>query len=164
MMQPTANNPENRDKNLPQGTPPNDAKSRDERIEIDFDAVDRVTNYVTVPDGEYLCRVAEVRSGLTRVGDERWSLRLVVADGPQVGKQGAWDSIVFSSRGRARARAVFAALGLPSTGKVQVSPSDLEGRTALVSVKSVEYTSPSGESVRRNEVPYDGYRAPPTTA
>ena len=41
----------------------------------------------------------------TRAGDERWSLRLVVAEGQHVGKQAAWDSLVFSTRGRARARA-----------------------------------------------------------
>ena len=127
-------------------------------MEIDFDAADRVSDYVTVPAGTYLCRVAEVRPGLTRAGDERWSLRLVVAEGQHIGKQAAWDSLVFSTRGRARARIVLAALGLPSKGKVQIVPSDLEGRHTLVQVRPAEYSSPSGDLVRRNEVPYDGYR------
>lgn len=100
-------------------------------MEIDFDSADRVSDYVTVPQGTYLCRVAEVRPGATRAGDERWSLRLVVAEGPHVGKQAAWDSLVFSTRGRARARIVLAALGLPAKGKVSLQPGELEGRQAF---------------------------------
>ncbi|MBL9077239.1 MAG: DUF669 domain-containing protein [Planctomycetes bacterium] len=130
-------------------------------MEIDFDASDRVSDFVTVPAGTYVCRVAEVRPGATRAGDERWSLRLVVAEGQHTGKQAAWDSLVFSSRGRARARLVLQALGLPAAGKVQIEPRDLEGRSALVEVRPAEYQSPSGDVVRRNEVPYDGFRAVP---
>jgi hypothetical protein len=133
-------------------------------MDIDFDETDRVNDFITVPAGTYLCRVAEVRPGLSRAGDERWSIRLVVAEGQYVGKQAAWDSVVFSNRGRGRARIVFQALGLPAKGRVQVQPSDLEGRQAFVEVRPAEYANPSGEVVRRNEVPYDGYRACETGA
>ena len=121
----------------------------------------RVADFVTVPAGAYVCRVAEVRRGLTRAGDERWSLSLVVDTGPHAGRQAAWDSLVFSTRGRMRARMVLAALGLPAVGRVTVEPSDLVGRTALVEVRPAEYASPDGTTVRRNEVPYDGWRAAP---
>ncbi len=133
-------------------------------MEIDFDASDRVSDFVTVPPGTYLCRVAEVRPGTTRSGDERWSLRLVVAEGQHVGKQAAWDSLVFSNRGRARARMVLQALGLPAAGRVQFEPRDLEGRAALVEIRPAEYQNQAGEVVRRNEVPYDGYRSRPADA
>lgn len=128
-------------------------------MEIDFDASDRVSDFVTVPPGTYLCRIAEIRPGATRAGDERWSLRLVVAEGQHVGKQAAWDSLVFSARGRTRARMVLQALGLPASGKVTIEPKDLEDRTALVEIRPAEYQTPAGETIRRNEVPYDGYRA-----
>ena len=127
-------------------------------MEIDFDETDKFSDFVTVPAGTYLCRVSEVRPGITRAGDERWSLRLVVAEGQHVGKQAAWDSLVFSNRGRARARLVFQALGLPSKGKVQVQPGDLDGRMAFVDVRPAEYANPNGDVIRRNEVPYEGYR------
>lgn len=130
-------------------------------MEFDFDASDRVSDYVTVPAGTYLCRIAEIRPGSTRAGDERWSMRLVVAEGQHIGKQAAWDSLVFSTRGRARARMVLQALGLPASGKVQLEPAHLEGRTALVEIRPAEYQGPAGEMIRRNEVPYDGYRALP---
>lgn len=115
------------------------------------------TNYVTVPEGTYLCEVAEVRVGETRAGDERWSLRLVVADGEHIGRQAAWDSIVFSTRGRARARLVLKALGFASDERM--THGDLVGRKAKVQVRPETYQSPTGETVTRNEVPYAGYEA-----
>lgn len=130
-------------------------------MEIDFDSTESVSDYVTIPAGTYLCRVAEVRPGTTRAGDDRWSLRLVVAEGQHVGKQAAWDNLIFSTRGRARVRLVMHALGLPSSGKVQIEPADLEGQTALVEIRPAEYQNAAGQMVRRNEVPYDGYRAVP---
>ncbi len=117
----------------------------------------------TVPPGAYLCQVAEVRVGTTTAGDERWSLRLVVAEGPHSGKQAAWDSLVFSTRGRARARLVLKAFGVRCNRENHVGPSVLEQRHALVEVRAAEYLSPLGEQVRRNEVPYDGYRMAATT-
>ena len=128
-------------------------------MEIDFDAKDSVSDFISVPAGTYLCRIAEIRIGTTRAGDERWSMRLVVAEGQHVGKQAAWDSLVFSTRGRSRARLVLQALGMPARGKVEIEPGDLEGRSALVTVRPAEYESTSGNVVRRNEVPYDGYRS-----
>jgi len=125
---------------------------------FDFDAEGRTHDYVHVPAGSYLCRIDDVRPGTTRAGDERWSVLLTVADGPHAGRMAAWDSLVFSIRGRARARMVLKALGLPAAGRVQIEPDDLRGRTAIVDVRPAEYTSPSGETIRRNEVPHDGWR------
>lgn len=125
-------------------------------MDIDYDAGN--ADYTTVPPGTYRCKVAEVRTGQTRAGDERWSLRLVVSDGgPFNGKQAAWDSLVWSIRGRMRARPVCGIFGVPLGKKVQIEPQDLVGREALVTVRVAEYTSPEGVSVKRNEVPYDGY-------
>ena len=129
-------------------------------MQIDFDTDDSVSDFVTVPAGTYHCRVGEIRRGQTRAGDERWSIRLVVAEGQHVGKQAAWDSLVFSARGRARARLILQALGLRVAGKVELEPEALTNREALVTVRPTEYESPQGQLVRRNEVPYDGYRAP----
>ena len=53
----------------------------------------------------------------------------------------------------------FQALGLPNSGKVRVQPGDLEGLRAFVDIRPSEYQSPGGQLIRRNEVPYDGYRA-----
>lgn len=121
-------------------------------------SLDPPIDCTTVPAGTYKCCVAEVRPGATRAGYERWALRLVVAEGPHVGKQAAWDSIVFNVRGKVRANSVFQVFGLPPLGEIQPMPKDLEGRVAMVEVRPAEYTSPDGQVVRRNEVPYGGYQ------
>lgn len=130
-------------------------------MERDTESREHLCDFTTVPGGVYRCRVAEVRPGTTRAGDERWSVRLVVVDGPQAGQQAAWDSLVFSVRGRARARMVLCALGLAPSGRSSIVPADLEGRMAFVDVRPVEYLAPTGQRVRRNEVPYDGWRKLP---
>ena len=43
------------------------------------------------------------------------------------------------------------------------APKDLEGRRALVEIRPAEFENAEGQVVRRNEVPYDGYRALPET-
>lgn len=125
-------------------------------------AEEQVSNFCTVPAGTYVCRVAEVRTGQTRSGDERWALRLDVDDGEHKGTMATWDSLVFSNRGRARARMVFLAFGFDTKGTLRLCPDDLIGRRCLVEVRPVEYPSPTGELIRRNEVPYDGYRSLPS--
>ncbi|MCA8944014.1 MAG: DUF669 domain-containing protein [Planctomycetes bacterium] len=128
-------------------------------MKLDFDTVADVADYVTVPAGTYVCKIAEVQTGATRAGDERWSFKLIVAEGEFTGRHAAWDNLVFSQRGMSRVRAVLGALGLPNRGSVEVEPSDLEGREAFVEVRPSEYEHPdSGTTVRRNEVPYAGYR------
>jgi hypothetical protein len=111
-----------------------------------------------VPDGDHLVVIDEVRPGVTRSGDERWALRLRVAEGPFFGRQAAWDSLVFSTRGRARARLVLRALGFTEP-KLVIEPKDLVGRRAMATIRNVTYATPDGTEVRRGEVPYDGYRA-----
>lgn len=126
-------------------------------MEMDFES-DEITDFTTVPAGTYACEIVEVRTGTTRSGDERWAVRLAIIEGEYAGRLAAWDGLVFSARGLARVRRVLGVLGLPNRGKVTLEPKDLEGRRALIDVRASEYTHPSGELVRRNEVPYDGYR------
>lgn len=122
------------------------------------DDVPAVTDFVTAADGDYPCRIAEVRVGVTAAGDERWALRCHGADNGFL----VWDSLVFSNRGRARARMVLVALGaVKGQGRASVEPDDLVGLRALVTVRACEYTLPTGERVRRLEVPYDGWRPAP---
>ena len=127
-------------------------------MELDLGTSDNVTDFISVPAGTYLCSISEIREGKTRNGDARWSMRLTVAEGEFTGRFASFDSLVFSKRGLNRVRKVLAALGLPCKGRVEITPKDLEGRKAFVEVRPSEYMSPSGDRIRQNEVPYDGYR------
>ncbi len=122
-----------------------------------------IHDYRTVPPGTYLCEVAEVRPGKTRDGSVRWSLRLVVVEGPHAGLQAAWDTLVFSARGLPRMRSVLLAFGLGGRDIDFLCPDDLEGRRAMVEVREFRPWSEDGREMDlvRNEVPYDGYRGVP---
>ena len=128
-------------------------------MDLEFTKTPPATDFTSVPPGTYLCEIADVRAGATRSGEERWSFKLLVKEGEFAGRHAAWDSLVFSDRALPRVRRVFGALGFPTEGRVRVEPKDLEGRTAFVEVRPSEYRNALGETVRRNEVPYAGYRA-----
>ena len=118
-------------------------------------------DYVSVDAGTYVCQIEEVREGTTRNGDPRWAIRLAVCEGEFTGRHAAWDGLVFSTRGRTRVRRALGAFGLPNQGTIDLAPKDLEGRRALVEIRPAEFENAEGQVVRRNEVPYDGYRALP---
>jgi hypothetical protein len=129
-------------------------------MELDFSRIEETENFLAVPPGEYLCRVVEVREGWTRGGDERWSVRLEVADGEYAGKTAAWDFMAFGERAVRRSRHVLAAFGFETDGVLTVVPEDLVGRSALVRVVAEENVdSLTGNRQVRPRVPYEGYRA-----
>ena len=55
---------------------------------------DEVTDFQSIPVGEYTVRVGEVRVGVTRDGSERWGMRLIVSEGDYAGRTAAWDGLV----------------------------------------------------------------------
>ena len=127
-------------------------------MDLDFSRVDDVEDYVSIPPGDYVCRVTEVREGWTRLGDPRWSVRLEVADGEYAGKSAAWDFLSFGDKGVRRTKHVLAAFGFRTTGQLSIEPGDLVGRRALVAVMTEERVDPnSGVKQVRTRVPYEGY-------
>ncbi len=113
----------------------------------------------TIPSGLYTCTVKEVRVETTPCGDPKWIFRLVVAEGEYQGHE-IDDFIVFSSRGRHRARVTLAAMVnmLPNDILLAAmmgvdtlcSPNGILHRRVVVDVRRVV-----GDE--RNEVTYAGY-------
>ncbi len=131
-------------------------------MRYDFSQIEDVQDFVAVPNGTYLCRVAEVRERRSRDGSERWSLRWVVEDGPYAGRTAAWDNLTWSDRGIRRVKFVLGKLGQPVGGVVEVEPQSLVGRLARVSVFSEEFVNPAtGVRQVRSRVPFAGYEGAP---
>lgn len=129
-------------------------------MRFDFSRVEDVESYVSVPEGTYRCRVAEVREGRSRDGSPRWNLRLEVSTGEYAGRTAAWDSLTWSDRGVYRVKRVLAGLGLDVSGELEIEPPDLIGREAWVEVALEEREEPlTGRRQLRLRVPYDGFRA-----
>lgn len=128
-------------------------------MRYDFSDVEDVDSFVSVPEGEYVCRVAEVREGQSRDGSERWSLRLEVTEGEWAGRTAAWDSLTWSERGIHRVKSVLTALGLDTRGELELEPRDLVGRQADVRFMLEEREDPTtGRRQVRLRVPYLGYQ------
>jgi len=103
-------------------------------MRLDFETTDQITDFVTIPAGTYLCRIAEVRDQQSKAGDTMWGIRLVVTEGEFTGRMAAWDNLVFSSRGLHRVQSILEALGLPADGKIELNLEDLIDKEAFVEV------------------------------
>lgn len=127
-------------------------------MNYDFSTVDDRDAYNSVPEGQYACRIGEVRTGQARDGSERWRFRLEVVDGDFAGRTAAWDSITWSDRGIFRVKKVLFALGFDVEGEVEVDSQDLVGRRASVVLETEEWEDAiSGRRQIRMGVPYLGY-------
>jgi hypothetical protein len=129
-------------------------------MKLDFTTIEDAESYVSIPEGNYLCRIAEVRENLTRDGSPRWALRLEVVDGEYAGRTAAWDSLVFSERGLPRVKSVLGLLGFDVRGSIELHPSDLLDLRARAQCQLEEYEDRlTGKRQRRLRVPYSGYES-----
>jgi hypothetical protein len=123
----------------------------------DFTDVDEAEDFASLPQGWYTVKVDEVREGKTRDGTDRWGLKLVVTQGPYAGRVAAWDGLVWSDRASSRAKRLLGAMGIDSSGEVDLGPQDVLGRCLDVELVPEEWENPvTGRRQRRNVVPYDG--------
>jgi len=134
-------------------------------MELDFSRIDDIDDLRAVPEGEYLCRVAEVRVSRSPSGHTRWGLRWEVAEGDFIGRTAAWDSLHWTDRGLPRLKYVLRVLGFDVSGPAVIEAPDLEGRRAVVLCVPEEREDPT-TGLRRllNRVPFAGYRPAPATA
>jgi hypothetical protein len=127
-------------------------------VQFDFSQVQDIDSYVSIPEGAYVCRVGEVREGISRDGSPRWSLRLEVSRGEYTGRTAGWDNLTWSDRGIRRVKRVLDALGLDVRGRVEIDSKDLIGREVRAMFQSEEREDPySGRRILRLRVPYAGY-------
>ena len=127
-------------------------------MQIDFSTVEDVESFVSVPEGNYLCRVAEVREGRTRDGSSRWAMRLEVAEGDYAGRTAAWDALVWSERGLPRVKKVLEWMGFDVSRTLDLGTGDIVGRRLRAQLVSEEREDAlSGKRIVRLRVPYLGY-------
>ena len=129
-------------------------------MKLDFSTIEDAESYVSIPEGNYLCRIADVKVSNTRDGSPRWGFRLEVAEGEYTGRTAAWDSLNFSERGMPRVKQVLAVLGFDVTGTIDLQPSDLIDLRARAQLLLEEYEDRlTGKRQRRLCVPWSGYQS-----
>ena len=127
-------------------------------MDVDFSQIEDIEDYLSVPEGHYRVRVAEVREGWTRDGEVRWAYRLEVTRGEYAGRTAAWDGVSFGERGLKRAKFVLSALGFDTSGRLEFEAPDLVGREVWVEVTAEDRTDPTtGQRAIRPRIPFAGY-------
>ena len=127
-------------------------------MHYDFSQVQDTQSFVSIPEGAYDCRIAEVREGLARDGSVRWSFRLEVLRGEYAGRTGGWDALTWSERGISRVKRTLEIFGMDVSGEVDLEPNDLIGLAAHVTFEAEEREdSMTGKRTLRLRVPYAGY-------
>lgn len=127
-------------------------------MHYDFSQVEDTQSFVSIPEGAYECRIAEVREGLSRDGSVRWSFRLEVLRGEYAGRTAGWDALTWSERGISRVKRALACFGLDVRGEIDIEPADLVGLAARVTFECEEREDPAtGRRIARLRVPYAGY-------
>ena len=108
-----------------------------------------------LPAGDYACKVAIVRESQSPAGHVRWGCLFEVIEGEHQGRNLCWDSLHFSEKGLSRVRFAMEAMGLAANpdGNLTVEPTDLEGKTVMVTVAVLEGKT----GVASLKVPYAGY-------
>lgn len=128
-------------------------------MRVDLSSVQDERNYASIPEGDYLLRITEVRPGLARDGSPRWSMRLEVVDGEYAGRVACYDNLTWSDRGVLRVKLVLAALGYDVSGTVDIEPEGLVGKQAAAQVVTERWVDPEGQEQVRNTIPFRGWSA-----
>lgn len=124
--------------------------------QVNFDDVPDPEDFSPVPPGRYECRISDVEEATSKNGNLMWNLTLTIEDGEYYGRR-IFDRLVFAEKALPRVKLVCQRLGLDTEGTVDLVPSMLRGKKAIVSVEIETYTNDAGEERKRNVVPFSGY-------
>lgn len=125
---------------------------------INFADINNISEFAPLPDGDFICRLADIEADVTRSGDPMWKLRWEVEAGEYAGRL-LFDNLVFSAKAMPRVKHVCAACGLDVSGEIDLEPPVLLGKRARVTTYVEEYVDDHGTAKARNRIPWDGYAA-----
>jgi len=127
---------------------------------VDFSNVSEIADFAPIPDGEYLCRLADVEPDLTKAGDEMWKLRWKVEGGEHDGRL-IFDNLVFKLDTISRVKLLCSCCGIDVSGEVDVQPALILDKRAMVTTYQEEYQDRNGIAKVSNKIPFDGYGVVP---
>ena len=131
--------------------------------EYDWSKVEESGGYTPIPAGEYIMRVTDVKQQkkdgtayATRDGSPMWRMELTVIEGDCEGRK-VFDNLIFSKEALGRVKLVCSRLGIDMERKFALTPQDIVGRAAKVTVIVKERKNQNGEMISDNEVTFAGY-------
>ena len=125
---------------------------------LNWDQYDEASNSRDpLPDGTYLAELTAVEEASTKNGDEMWRLDFTVMEPRECRGRHFFDNMVFSEAAMGRVKLICNRMGLETKGEVEMLPSMIKGRKALVTVTTEAYQAKDGTLRKRNSVPFAGY-------
>lgn len=128
---------------------------------INFADVADTGDYAPIPDGDYVCQLTDIEIDRTKSGDEMWKLRWAVQGGEFAGRL-LFDNLVFSERALSRVKLVCGVCGVDTSGEIDLEPTMLLDKQALISTYIEEYTDDHGRTKATNRIPFEGYSYVPS--
>ena len=127
--------------------------------EVDFtdvpDAEDG--NFEPMPPGKYHAQVVDVESKNDRNGNEYFNVKYKIIDGEFAGRF-VWDGVFFSEKSLGRLKLIASRLlGIKPLGKTMITTDMFTDKTCWLELIQEDYTDKSGNSKRKNSVPFGGY-------
>ena len=127
--------------------------------EVDFtdvpDAEDG--NFEPMPPGKYHVRVDSVESKNDKNGNEYFNVKYKITEGEFSGRF-VWDGVFFSEKSLGRLKLIASRLlGIKPLGRTMITTDMFFGKTCWLELIQEDYTDKSGNSKRKNSVPFGGY-------
>lgn len=128
-------------------------------MKVNFGNVeDAKTIDTLVAEGDHLCVCEKVEESNTGKGDAQWTLWWKVYQG-EFENRFIFDRLFFTPKCYPRMKLILGRLGFDVTGELDLQPSMLVGKFALVTVKHKLQTEGKHAGKMREEVPFSGYQA-----
>lgn len=119
---------------------------------LNFKDVPDAGNFPVIPEGTYRLEVVEIDDTAdTRAGEEMWKIRLKVVGGEFKGCM-VFDNLVFSPKALGKVKMLCKAVGIDTSGAVNLTPGLILHKQFKASVIVDEY---QGQS--KNKIPFAGY-------
>jgi len=133
-------------------------------MKIDFSKFDEATDFTPLPEGKYLCVLANVEETTTKeTSQPLWKLKFRVIEGEFEGRA-IFDNMVFTEKAMKRVKLMCSRLGLDVSKEIDLVPSMIQGKNVVITVEVGEYEDSNGKKKPKNVVPFAGYDRADTPA
>lgn len=127
--------------------------------EVPFGEVSETENFSPIPEGKYICKIADVKKEITKNNNEVWKLTLEVVEGEYKGRK-IFDNLVFTEKAYSRIKKLYSAIGGYDLAQARdCETSDILDQVVLVDTCIENYQDNNGNAKSINKVTFAGYES-----
>lgn len=127
--------------------------------EVPFGEVSDTENFSPIPEGKYLCKIADVKEETTKNGNDVWKITLEVSEGEFKGRK-IFDNLIFTEKAFGRVKKLYSAIGGYDLAQARnCETSDILDQVVLVETCIDSYKDNNGNDRQTNKVTFAGYES-----